>query len=252
MMSRSRLGLAVLLAAASQIALGSTSDLAAQDYGQPDFFWRISPYLWFANVDGELKLDDLELPVGDTVLETSFAGNVHVGKGRWRGIAVVSWMTLANTTELQNEADEGTEVAYDFADTEIMLLASVQVGRFDTDHALSVRGGVRWVRQSIQIEGGPDPGTFTETWLEPMFGVEYFTTLGGRFWATVDGDAGGFGIGSRITWGMGAQLGFKVANPVDIAMSYRFHQLEYENEDTGYVWDDGSRQGWFFGVIVKG
>jgi len=243
------LGLAVL--ALPQLAPALSTGLAAQDYGDPDLYVRIVPNLWFANVGGLQEFGDVHLAVEDSVLEWAFAGNVHVGKGRWRGIATFSTTSMANPTELTSEGHEGIEVNYDFGLTELMLLASVQVGRFDSAHALSIRGGVRWVEQRQTIVGEVAVGEHKETWLEPVFGAEYYTSMGARLWAAVDGDMGGFGLGSTLTWGMGATLGVSVAKPVDIFMSYRYHHTEYENEDTGYRWEDGTSQGWFFGLNVK-
>mgnify|MGYP001825813754 CR=1 FL=1 len=243
------------MAVAGLLAIGPwlAPDARAQDHGNPDLFWRATAYLWWANIDGVNYVGDVSVVVGDTTqLHASFAGDIQVGKGRFRGIARFSTTSLANSGPLEGEGvPDGTEVDYDFSWTMAELLATWQVGRFESSHALKLSGGLRYVHQGQKLLNGPQPGEFTKNWVEPVGGAEYFVEMGGPFWAAVDGTIGGFGIGSKFTWQVGAELGIRVAGPVHLSLNYDYLQTEVGDKDSDYRWDEGVSQGWFFGVMIK-
>ncbi len=248
-----RTQLLITLAGLAQLAPVTPGTASAQDRGDPGWYFQVAPYVWFSNIDGVNTLGDVSLVVGDSVLETSFAAVAQVGKGRWRGIAKFATASLSSRTALEGESvPDGTQVTYDFSQSTGELLAAAQVGTFQTTNAFQLLGGLRYVRQEQEILDGPEPGSTTEEWIDPVLGANYYARMGGRFWAAVAGDIGGFGIGSEFTWGVGVQLGITIAAPVDVIMAYDYSEAQYKNDDTGYAWDDGVSQGWFLGVIIKG
>jgi hypothetical protein len=246
-------GVAVVFAVLLLATPALVPSLDAQDYGQPGWFWRVTPYLWFANIDGINQLGDVEVTVGDTELYASFAGNLQVGKGRFRGVANFNTTSLSGLGELEGESvPDGTEVNYDFSLTTAELFAEWQVGTFVTSHAFQLFGGLRYVRHRQTLEDGPEPGTTTQTWVEPVAGAQYYAGMGSIFWATVRGDIGGIVFGSEFAWRVGAQLGAQVARPVHLILGYDYLQTEYANSDSGYAWDEGVTQGWLLGIMIKG
>jgi len=230
----------------------------AQEYGNPGSFWRATAYLWYANVDGINHLDDLTVQVGDSSsLHASFAGELQAGRGRFRGIARFATTSLANQGPLDGPGvPDGTEVDYDFTWTTAELLAAWQAGRFQTDHAFSLFAGLRYVHQGQRLsdlgaELLADPISFSEDWIEPVAGAEYFAEMGGPFWASVDGDIGGFLFGSEFTMHVGLELGLRVAGPAHVSLAYDYLQTEYGETGSEYRWDEGVGQGWLLGVTIK-
>ena len=252
-MNRTRIGL--VLAAAGLLSIGPclAPDAVAQDHGNPDSFWRASAYLWWANIDGYNYLGDTEVTVGDTTsLHASFAGDLQFGKGRFRGIARFSTTSLKNQGTVAGPGiPDGSQVNYDFSWTTAELLAAWQVGRFETEQAFKLYGGLRYVHQGQKLLDGPQPGETTETWFEPVFGAMYFVEMGGPFWVEVDGNMGGVLFGSEFAWGVGVELGVNVTGPVHLTLSYDYLQTEYGTTDSDYRWDEGVSQGWFFGLVIK-
>jgi hypothetical protein len=244
-----RLGLALTAAA----LLSTAPQAQAQDHGNPDTFWRASAYLWWANIDGYNYLGDAEVTVGDTTsLHASFAGDLRVGKGRFRGIAKFSTTSLKNAGPLEGPGiPDGTQVNYDFNWTMAELQAAWQVGRFETDHAFLLHAGLRYVAQNQNLLDGPQPGETSESWVEPVVGAEYWTEMGGPFWVSIDGDVGGVLFGSEFTWRAGAELGVNVAGPVHLTLAYDYLQTEYGTTESEYRWDEGVSQGWWFGLVIK-
>lgn len=233
--------------------LGIVSEAKAQDHGNPHGFWRATAYLWFANVDGINHLGDASVVVGDTgSLHASFAGELQAGKGRFRGIGRFATTSLANRGPLEGTAiPDGTEVGYDFSWTTAELLAAWQVGRFESTHAFKLFAGLRYSHQSQELLDGPRPGSFSQDWIEPMAGAEYFVEMGGPFWVAVDGDLAGLLFGSEFTMHVGLELGVRVAGPVHLSLAYDYLQTEYGEKGSEYRWDEGVGQGWFLGVTLR-
>lgn len=235
------------------VSLAFAPGARAQDAGNPDAFWRASAYLWYANIDGTNYLDDLVVTVGDsTALRASFAGELQAGKGRFRGVARFSTTSLDHRGPIEGPGvPDGAEVGYDFTWTTGELLASWQVGRFESSHALKLSVGLRYVHQGQALLDGSYEGSHSQDWVEPVAGAEYFVEMGGPFWVVVDGDMGGALFGSEFAYRAGIELGVKVAGPVHLSLAYDYLQTEYGKKGAAYRWDEGVSQGWFFGLTVK-
>jgi hypothetical protein len=244
-----------LVAVLALAGSGSFSSLAAQvpapDYSNEGWFYRVAPWVWFSNIDGHAKLGENSLAVGDTLLETAFYADAEIGKGRWRGIATFSTTSLSNTGELGGPvASERTEVDYKFSWTTAELFAAWQVDPFVETHAFLLYAGARYIRHKLEIMDERDSPPINEAWVDPVAGARYWAPMGSIFWASVDGNMGGFGLGSEFAWRIRADLGAHIAGPVDVAMGYNYFQTEYKGK--GYAWDEGVSQGWYFGLLIKG
>lgn len=245
-------GSALALALLAAI-VGTPAEAGAQDRGNPDFYYVLHPTLWFANVDGVVEFENAGLEVGDEQLYASFAGSVEAGKGRWRGIATLRTTSLAGSSEIDGP-DLPIDLVgdYDFGLTVAELYASVEFGSFETDHALEFLAGFRAVWHSLDIAVEPGTQIARENWVEPVVGARYYANMGKSFWTTIDGNIGGFGIGSEVAWELAGTLAFRVSRRIDFTLAMRYLQTEYANSSTGYMWDEGVSQGWHLGLRWKG
>jgi len=240
----------------------------AQDRGNPGWYLRLTPYLWFSNIDTEESLEvghgdhivgDFFVPVGSSVLEKSWALRLEVGKRRIRGIINLSRANIKNPTNITNinDANITSPANYDFTWFTGEFFVAAQVGPFVTDRAFEIYVGGRYVNQQQDVIAPAQPDAtqkVTETWFEPVLGGRLFAEAGNRFWAMFHTDIGGFTIGSDYTWTLGGELGFRLAKPVDITMRYNYQELQFDNGEEGrnrYIWDNGVQQGWFFGLRLK-
>lgn len=92
-------GLAIAFLVLFLFAQADYGKVYAQDRGNPGWYLRLTPYLWFSNLDREESLEvgsgdhivgDFFVPVGSSVLEKSWALRLEVGKRRIRGIINLS------------------------------------------------------------------------------------------------------------------------------------------------------------------
>jgi len=251
---------------AAGLACLALPSATAQDRGNPDWHLVIAPYLWFSNLDGAETLGippdrqvagPYVVPVGDTLLEKSWLVRAEVGKGKLRAWLNVSGAKLAKSTvfTLESDPSDSTSGSYDFSWYTGELYAAYQVGGFATSNAIELYAGGRYVRhKQILTPSGGQSTTNDEQWVDPVIGSRFYTELGRRFWATFNGDIGGFGVGSDFSWTLGGELGFRVVKPLDISLRYNYQEVDYDNRKDGadtYRWSNGVQQGWFFGAIIK-
>lgn len=248
------------------ISLGNF--LAAQDRGNPNWYVRVAPYLWYSNLAGSETLSlppadnivgDFRVPVGDKVLKNNWAGRFELGKARVRGVLNISRANSKNPSQAISLSDSSDThpVHYDFTWFTTEAFAAVQIGPFKENFAFELYGGGRYVNQKQNVaatDGSNTNISINETWVEPLFGFRLFSELGKRWWASFHTDLGGFGAGSEYTWTLGGELGLRVVKFLDVSMRYNYQETEYNNKKEGsqrYTWDDAVQQGWFFGLIFK-
>lgn len=241
----------------------------AQDRGNPNWYVRIVPYLWYSNIGGNKTLGeepganfvgDYHFPVESDVLKNSWALRSEVGKGRFRGIFNLSKASMQDHAELTSLSNTTVTLPgnYDFTWNTGELFGAVQVGSFKQKFAIELLGGLRYVRhqQKIAFDAPVNASNIdqTETWIEPAFGGRFYAEMGQRFWTMFNTDIGGLGIGSNATFTLGGELGFRVVKFLDLTMRYNYQETEYDNEKAGddrYAWHNAVQQGWFFGLVIK-
>lgn len=261
-------GLAIAFLVLFVFAPADYGKVYAQDRGNPGWYLRLTPYLWFSNLDRAESLEvgpgnhivgDFFVPFGSSVLEKSWALRLEVGKRRIRSIVNLSRANIKNSTNITNLNTNITFPAnYDFSWFTGEFFVAAQIGPFVANNkAFEVYAGARYVNQKQDLVAPTQPDAtqkVTETWLEPVVGGRLFTEAGNRFWAMFHADIGGFTIGSDYTWTLGGEVGFRLAKPVDLTMRYNYQELQFDNGEEGrnrYIWDNGVQQGWFFGLRLK-
>ncbi len=240
------------------VGLAGTGPLEAQEREFPDrgnrgFHYAIHPAFWAANINGDVTVNGSSIAVHDTVLDAGFQGSVEAGKGRWKGIGTFQASSMNGNSLIEGpDLPDDTFGDYKFNFTMAELFAAVEFGSFETAQALEFLVGMRYVRHSLDV--APGPGTFVarENWVEPVVGARYYAEMGRSFWVTIDGNMGGFGIGSKVAWVIGGTLAVRVTKRIDATLATRFYQTEYQNDNTGYLWDEGMVQGWHIGLRWKG
>lgn len=88
----------------------------------------------------------------------------------------------------------------------------------------------------------------SESWLDPLVGINYATQLSPNLSFGLILDVGGFGIGSRFTWGGMADLSWRLSERASLEVGYRYLSLDYENN--GFVMDTYN-DGIFIGFTWK-
>jgi hypothetical protein len=256
----------VVLGCLLALAAGWAVPAGAQVVEPDEWFLRLAPYLWAVSLDATntvgTEMGDVSVPVdvsfGDIfdLVDIAFSAHFEVGKNRWTGVADVSYVKLGTGVEVGGDAPPGTEAGYEFVMAAGELWASYRVNPLSDNWAFEFLGGIRYTRQDMDISitvGDPGfGGGFDENWVDPIVGARYVTLFGrDKFFFNARGDIGGFGVGADFTWNMIGGLGWRVSRLIDIALQYKYLDVDYKNGESGttdYFAFDGNEQGVLLGV----
>lgn len=69
-----------------------------------------------------------------------------------------------------------------------------------------------------------------DDWFDPYIGLRGRVNFSERFYATIKGDVGGFGVGSKISWTAEGGLGFQLTPRLFTEIGYRAWGVDYEQD----------------------
>jgi hypothetical protein len=244
---------------AALLAAGAAAPAQAQDAGEPAadrWSVTVAPYLWAARLDGDAKVRGIEADVDvsfqDTLEDLSFAGMaiVEARKGRF-GFAVsplfVRTEADASTGPLDTEtttdiATLGAGVFYRVVDWAFGRTARGEPRTLAIEPLIGAR--LNYLRSEIdaQLEafGGPAGRQVdeSETWVDPLVGVNVIAELTERWAVRAEADVGGFGIGSDLTWNAQAIVTYRwTVGGYDVLAGAGYRALYWDYQDGDFAWD---------------
>jgi len=74
----------------------------------------------------------------------------------------------------------------------------------------------------------------TDDWFDPYVGLRARYNFNDRFYATVKGDVGGFGVGSDFAWQAEAALGCRLSERIFAEAGYRALGMDYDHDGLTY------------------
>jgi hypothetical protein len=231
-----RLLFSLLTAATLQAGTPVTAPITTSPATQNDGWWfRAAPYGWVTAISGDVGVGPLAAPIdismSDTLKDLDIAamGILEAGYGRWSfGVDLIYAKTsqdlqgggrffdsfryeqkqwVITPTVSYRAIDTGRYHMDVFAGARIMVLEADLTGRF-------VRGG--------EVTVGADT-----SWVDPILGIRGQADLGDHWFFRYNGDIGGFGVSSELTWQAFAGFGYRVNESVAIAAGYRGLGVDY-------------------------
>jgi hypothetical protein len=226
------------------VIFGDSHTVHAQD----GWDFRLTPYLWFAGLKGDvatipgLPTVPIDVSPSDALqdTETGFM-SLFEAKKNGKGLFIDAIYTDVRSTEdlvpainltlkstskttmisgayLQEFYNEGGTVADWFAGMRY----------WNIDSNLAFGGGLGLLAGSSV--------SHDESWWDPILGVKGRTLLGASQWYLAGGGViGGFGIGSDFLWDLSANLGYQWNKAIGTTLGYRVYDLDYE--DNGFIYD---------------
>lgn len=85
-------------------------------------------------------------------------------------------------------------------------------------------------------------------WIDPIVGLRAQVNFSRWLFAAAQGDAGGFGAGSQVTWNTQATLGVNFSRNVAFEAGYRYMYIDYDKDNFLY---NVNMPGVFGGLILK-
>jgi len=94
----------------------------------------------------------------------------------------------------------------------------------------------------------PTGDSASRAWVDPIIGVRGQLNLTRWLFLAAQGDAGGFGVGSELTWVTQATVGVNLSRNVFVEGGYRYMYVDYDRDNFLY---NMTTYGWFAGLGFK-
>ncbi|MCO5090990.1 hypothetical protein [Bosea sp. (in: a-proteobacteria)] len=210
----------------------------------PGWALQVSPYLWASGIHGDIApfragpTIGISKSFGDVLDNLNFGGFLHVWHRNGRFVVSADAM-LVDTSE--SHAIERVPIFGPVRGLSAKLdarqiNASLQAGYRIVDTApftLDLLAGARlWnVSNKVTVSYGPFAISHRESfgWVDPVVGLRAFYGLTDRFSIQAQGDIGGFGVGSRLTWQVLATANYVLTDHLSISAGYKILKADYRS-----------------------
>jgi opacity protein-like surface antigen len=209
------------------LALGLTTGAGASDWKQ-----EFAPYLWVSSMEGTIGIGDIEaeadLSFSDLLenLELGFMGTYRASRDRYSVLVDAIYMGLG----MVQEGPAGILKA----DVDVDQIGLEVDFGYDFGEGFTVLGGARYVDLDTHLRvSGPLDATDSAhqeyDWIDPVVGLQWHRPVSNQWSVMLRGDAGGFGIGSRVAWQAIGVLRWQFSSTVGAALAYRYLDIDYED-----------------------
>ncbi|NVK40299.1 MAG: hypothetical protein HWE39_03580 [Oceanospirillaceae bacterium] len=226
---------------------------------EPEWRFNLTPYLWFAGLEGDVGIVGLppapvDISASDALddTETSLMVLMSAKKGSHGIFADLFYADVRSEEELvpdpvnlKAKTTTKTTIAtlayqyelYNSAGAAMDLLAG---GRYwNVDGELRFKGGLGMLAGQKRSDD--------DSWIDPLLGFKGHWPLGSsRFFLAGGGAVGGFGVGSDSFYEINANIGYQWTDAIGTGIGYRIIDVDYDEDDFVY---DARQEGWQIGLI---
>ena len=217
----------------------------------PEDRWEVSvtAYAWAPSVEGHTRVGgqkaDVDTPFSDLLKDLTFGGMGAVAARRGRfGFYVNSFFGRTRSDEGSGRIE--ARVRSDTAMVGLGGLYRLLDWQAEPDMSwlrggqLEALAGVRVTSMRTEINGRHGLPKFDDdkAWVDPLVGLGGRLQLTDRWETFAEGDIGGFGVGSDITWSWTAGIGYGFelfGHASFVRAGYRMLYQDYK--DGGFEWD---------------
>lgn len=223
-------------------------------YGMTTNRFALVPYVWLAALDGALVVKNVTTPVDiglgevfsnlDPALSLHFEGRSG-NYGFW-----IDGMYLNLSSDPFTASGRTLETSCEYIITEFALAFRAA----EANTGLEPYLGGRYTNLYAKIVAtAPLPLSTSgrRDWFDPIVGARFTTNLTPRLPAVLRADIGGFGIGSDLTWGITAGLGFRISAHLVLTGAYRLLDVDYKSGGNGDAFEYNAQQsGALWGLAI--
>jgi hypothetical protein len=243
--------------AAAIVAMVLVQPAAAQDADPDRWGLTVAPYFVFPNMSGQTGIGDVTIDVdadpGDIFdkLQFGFMIFLEMSNQDWAVGVDALYMDLGQdgqTPVLGREAE---------ADMKQLAIQTNILRRVATWAEVGI--GVRLNSLDAGLSVAPGdivlPGfdvSKNETWLDPLIAARFTIPMESKWRLGIQGDIGGFGIGSDFAWQVFPFVGYRFSRVFELAGGYRAIGMNYETgESSDYFLYDMIIFGPQLGIVLR-
>ncbi len=219
-----RRGFGQLALAVGVVLVSSTTALAEDDWA-----FRVSPYAWYLNIDGDFTVQELNgVDASSTLfddLDGAFMIEGEVTKGPYALFGEFNYIDLD-----QSASAAGGFFGVDVEVDGVMSSLSAGYQLVDTGastvHAFA---GVRswWIDTTVKFRR-LQTRSVDKSWNDPIIGLRGSTEIGDGFFIDGVTDIGGFGVGSEFQWEVIGRGGYAFNDHIAVAVGYRYLRVDFD------------------------
>lgn len=256
----------VVIAAWVALTAFASSAFAAEDDEQRWQF-EVTPYLFVAGLDGTTGLRgvtaDIKVPFDRLFdhLDGAFMGVFEARRGNWLFAFDAMYFRLDDEASRSWQGPGGIGNATGELETTVkqqIYQPSLGYRVVDGQTKFDVIGATRYTQIDTELNlvvttGGLLPGGTrsvdgSESWWDPVIGAR-ITVPFAEHWSMVGYvDAGGFGVGSDVTYQALAGVNWQFASNFSAKAGYRYLYQDFEHD--GFVWDM-ALEGFYLGLGIR-
>ena len=210
------------------VVLICSSVLAPASARAEGWNFTLSPYVWVTSSKGDTSIGpisaDIDMGYDDTLsaLRLALMLNFRAENGPWAIQADGVWADLeSNSASGIVSSEVGTT-----------LWVAALNGRYRVADNWELLAGARYFRQDVDINllVGPVPLSQSSSvdWIDPVIGAKFTSALSDKWSFGVQGDIGGFGVGSEFAWQAWAMFEYRFAKSSSLAFGWRHLDWDYE------------------------
>lgn len=240
----------------STIVLLALSSLA---YAEDGWEFRLTPYAWFAGVEGNVStlpgapVAPIKVSPSDALKDSQVSAMlIFEAKKQKHGM-------LFDLLYTDSESDstligDPINLTLKSISRNKMFSAAYEYELYNQGGStVDVFGGARYWKVDTILEFGGGLGILAgqrirnaESWVDPLVGVKGTTPLGdSQFYFTGWLSGGGFGVGSDSFYDFSANVGYQWNKSIGTTLGYRMFDVDYENGTFVY---DVKQEGWAIGL----
>lgn len=202
------------------------------------WWFRAAPYGWVTAIEGDMRIGPLSTPVGVSMkdalqdLDMAAMGILEAGFGRWSLGADITYVKVSD------DIGGGGRLFRSFRMEQKQWVINPALAYRvidDDDYFMEVFGGVRINIFEADLtgrltRGGEITRGASVDWVDPVVGVRGQAEITDRFFFRYNGDIGGFGAGSELTWQAFGGFGLRLNEYVSLGLGYRALGVDYDKD----------------------
>lgn len=222
--------------------------LPAVSAAADDWQFKLTPYLWFAGVKGDVStipgspVAPIEVSASDALSDTqsSFMAIFEARKQQHGVLFDILYTDIESDTAL---VPDPINLTLTSTSRNKMFSAAYEYGLYNrAGTAIDVLAGLRYWEVDTLLEFGGGLGALAgkrvrhaESWTDPLVGIKGTTRLGDSdFYVAGWVATGGFGVGSDSFYDVSANIGYQWNKSIGTTLGYRLFDVDYEHDSFVY------------------
>jgi hypothetical protein len=217
----------------------------------------IPAYLWVTGISGDVgaagQVVAVDAGFGEVFdkLNFGYMTALDVSKSRFGLLTDLVYSKLSDDKTLPALGPSGAA----HAESTMFFLDPELYGRVLSGERgfVDMTAGIRYwhLNNSIGLNAGVLPSLSvdqSQDWVDPVVGAGFRANLAKGWFASLKGDAGGFGVGSELSWQIYTGVGKEIKQKYTLLLAYRRLDVDYRNG--GFLFDT-SMHGLLLGFGIK-